>query len=223
VKLARRAFLAALGGTASAHALGRSPFSGALRLRVPLYFGGLDPHASDDPLSALFASAVFDPLFAFDANGKPYPTLASALPERTPNGARLRLRPELVSARGKALSAADVVFSLKRAQTLGGAAVLSSFRPPSIDGKDPLSVIVPEADPDVLARALSSQFTALVPRSFTPLAPDGTGAFSAALGHATLTLTRNERAARGAAFLDRIHARPAYRRALERGGEFSLS
>jgi peptide/nickel transport system substrate-binding protein len=197
VKLARRAFLAALGSTASARALGRSPFAGVLRVRVPLYFGGLDPHALDDPLSALFAPAVFDPLFALDANGKPYPALASALPERAPNGARVSLRPGLVSARGKSLSAADIVFSLKRAQTLGGSALLSSFRAPLLDGKVPLSVIVPGADPEALARALASPLTALVPRSFTPLAPDGTGAFSAAFGRATLTLTRNERAARG--------------------------
>jgi peptide/nickel transport system substrate-binding protein len=209
VKLARRAFLAAACSAAEAHALGRSPFSGVLRLRVPLYFGGLDPHALDDPLSALFASAVADPLFAFDANGKPYPTLASAPPERMPKGARLSLRPGLVTARGKPLSAGDVVFSLKRAQALGGAAVLGSFRTPSADGKDGLSVVVPDADPDALARALANPLTAIVPRNFSPLAPDGTGAFSATLGHGALTLTRNERAARGAAFLDRIEVTQA--------------
>jgi len=204
VKLGRRAFLAALATSASARALGRSPFSGLLRLRLPLYFGGLDPHAADDPLSALFAPAAFDPLFAFDANGKPYPALASALPERVAGGARVSLRPELVSARGKALSANDVVFSFKRAQAAGGAAVLSAFRAPLVDAKDALSLRVPDADPEALARALASPLTALVPRGFSPLSPDGTGAFSAALGRGTLTLTRNERAARGAAFLDRV-------------------
>jgi len=209
VKLARRAFLAVLAATPGAHALGRSPFSGVLRLRLPLYFGGLDPHALDDPLSALFAPAAFDPLFAFDASGKPYPALASALPERTADGARLSLRPELVSARGKPLSAADFVFSFKRAQALGGAAVLSSFRAPKVDSKDPLALLVQGADPDALARALASPLTALVPRNFSPLAPDGTGAFSAALAHSTLTLTRNEKAARGAAFLDRVEVSAA--------------
>jgi peptide/nickel transport system substrate-binding protein len=189
---------------ASANALGRTPFAGVLRLRLPLYFGGLDPHSLDDPLSALFAPAIADPLYALDASGRPYPALASALPEHTAKGARISLRPELVSARGRALSASDVVFSLKRSQALGGAAVLGAFRAPSTDGKDPLSILVPDTEPMALARALASPLTAIVPRNFSPAAPDGTGAFKAAFGPGTLTLTRNESAARAAAFLDRI-------------------
>ncbi len=209
MKLARRAFLAALCSSASARALGRSPFGGTLRLRLPLFFGGLDPHALDDPLSALFASAIADSLFTFDTNGKPYPALASALPERTPKGARLSLRPDLVTARGKPLSARDLVFSFKRAQAAGGSAVLRAFHAPSLDSADPLSVLVPDADPDALARALANPLTALVPRGFSPLQPDGTGAFSAQFQRSSLTLTRNERAARGAAFLDRIEVSAA--------------
>jgi len=63
---------------------------------------------------------------------------------------------------------------------------------------------VPDADPIALARALTSPLTAIVPRNFSPVVPDGTGAFKATLGTGTLTLTRNESAARAAAFLDRI-------------------
>lgn len=203
-RFGRRVFLAALGQEAAASALGRTPATGTLRLRLPLYFGGLDPHSLDDPLSALFAPAIADPLYALDANGKPYPALASALPERTSTGTRLTLRPELLSSRGKPLTAADVVFSLKRAQTLGGAAVLGAFRPAAIDGKQPLGIIVPDADPEALARALASPLTAILPRNFSPLVPDGSGAFKATLGVGTLTLTRNESAARAASFLDRI-------------------
>ncbi|MEI9935859.1 MAG: hypothetical protein WDO69_01415 [Pseudomonadota bacterium] len=203
-RLGRRSFLASLSATASASALGRTPTVGALRLRLPLYFGGLDPHSLDDQLSALFAPAIADPLFALDAGGKPYPTLASALPERSAGGCRIALRAELISARGKALSAADVLFSLKRAQSLGGAAVLGAFRPPTADGKDRLALLVPEANPEALAHALASPLTAIVPRGFSPLAADGTGAFKATFAGGTLSLTRNENAARGAAFLDRI-------------------
>jgi len=207
--LTRRSLLAALSLAGTAHALGRTPFSGVLKLRLPLHLASLDPHVLDDPTSALFAPAICDPLFALDASGKPYPALAAALPERIANGARITLRSELVSARGKALSGADVVFSLKRAGAFGGAAVLSGFRPPSVDAKDPLSVVIAGADPDALARALASPLTAIVPRSFSPLAPDGSGAFAATLGSGTLTLTRNPRAARGAAFLDRIEVSAA--------------
>jgi peptide/nickel transport system substrate-binding protein len=203
-RLARRAFLASVGAAASARALGRTPTAGTLRLRLPLYFGGLDPHSLDDPLSALIAPAIADPLFALDVSGKPYPTLASALPERSAGGSRITLRPELLSARGKALSAADALFSWKRAQGLGGAAVLGAFRAPSVDPKDRLSLIVPEANPEALARALASPLTALVPRGFSPLTPDGSGAFKASFSNGALSLTRNESAARGAAFLERI-------------------
>ncbi|MEO6603038.1 MAG: hypothetical protein ABIQ16_24345 [Polyangiaceae bacterium] len=203
-RLGRRAFLGAVSSAGAASALGRTPASGTLRLRLPLYFGGLDPHSLDDPLSALFAPAIADPLFGLDSNGKPYPALASKLPERTANGVRLSLRPELISARGRAITAADLVFSFKRARALGGAAVLGAFRAPSVEPKDPLSVIVPDGNPELLALAFAHPLTALVPRGFSPLAPDGTGAFQASLGSGTLTLTRNERAARSAAFLDRI-------------------
>jgi peptide/nickel transport system substrate-binding protein len=173
-------------------------------MRLPLYFGGLDPHSADDPLSALFASAIADPLFAIDAGGRPYPALASKLPERVTGGVRVSLRPELVSARGKAIAARDLVFSFKRAQALGGAAVLGAYRAPTIDAQDPLSVLFADGTPELLARALAHPLTALVPRSFSSLAPDGTGAFLASPGTGTLTLTRNERAARAASYLDRI-------------------
>lgn len=208
-QLGRRAFIASVASAVSAHALGRTPVGGALRLRLPFPVTGLDPHVLDDPLSALFAPAVLEPLFALDASGKPYPTLASALPERASNGARLSLRAELVTSRGKPLTAQDLIFSIKRAQALGGAAVLNSFHAPSADGKDNLTIFVPGADPDALARALASPLTALVPRNFSPLAPDGSGAFSALMSRGTLTLTRNEHAARGASFLDRIEVTAA--------------
>lgn len=203
-RLGRRAFLAVVSSAGAASALGRTPASGVLRLRLPLYFGGLDPHSADDPLSALFSAAIADPLFAVDATGHPYPALASKLPERVPGGIRVSLRPELVSARGKALSARDLMFAFKRSQAAGGAAVLGAYRAPTLDAKDPLSVIFADGTPELLARALAHPLTALVPRSFSPLAPDGTGAFLATPGAGTLTLTRNERAARAASFLDRI-------------------
>lgn len=203
-RLDRRAFLAALSSVASARALGRTPATGTLRLRLPFSFAGLDPHSLDDPLSALFAPAIADPLFGLDSSGRPYPALASKLPEHTSNGVRLSLRPELLSARGRAITARDLVFSFKRAQGLGGAAMLGTFRAPIAEAKDPLSVIVPDANPELLARALAHPLTALVPRGFSPSAPDGTGAFLASLDSNSLTLTRNERAARAASFLDRI-------------------
>jgi hypothetical protein len=60
------------------------------------------------------------------------------------------------------------------------------------------------SDPDALALALASPTAAIVPARFSPSEPDGTGAFRASRTPSGLVLERNERAARGPAFLDRI-------------------
>jgi peptide/nickel transport system substrate-binding protein len=206
-RIGRRAFfgaLAALGTSARASALGRTPSGGSLRLTLPFGGGRLDPHAADDPLAALFGPAFADSLFALDTNGRPYPTLAAALPVATPAGTRVLLRAGLVSARGRKLDARDLLFSWTRAAKLGGAAVLAELPLPALDRTDPLALLVKHADPQKLAFALASPVTALVPRGFSPAAPDGTGAFLATVGERSLLLEQNTSAARGAGFLARI-------------------
>lgn len=202
--VSRRAFATALAAAPAAFALGRTPVGGNLRLSLPFDVASLDPHAADAPIAALFGPAIAEPLFALDAEGRPYPTLAQALPEATPAGARVTLRPGLVSARGKPLVARDALFSLERSRRLGGGAVLGELAVPVADGKDPLALVVPGADPSALAAALSSPLTALVPRGFSALAPDGAGAFRATPAQGTLLLERNPRAARGPSFLASI-------------------
>lgn len=199
--LSRRAFAAALAATPAALALGRTPLGGTLRLSLPFDTGSLDPHAADAPLAALFGPAIAEPLFALDADGHPYPTLAQTLPEPGPAGVRVTLRPGLVSARGKPLGARDALFSLERSRRLGGAAVLAELAVPVADAKDPLSFLVPGADPTALAAALASPLTALLPRGFSALTPDGAGAFRATPASGALLLERNPRAARGPSFL----------------------
>ena len=200
----RRAFLAALAASSSALALGRTPTGGILRLTLPFGSRGVDPHAADDPIAALFGPAVADALFALDGAGRAYPTLASALPERTQAGTRVVLRAGLQSARGKRLDARDALFSWARAKSSGGAAVLGELPDPAPDRTDPLAFVVPGVDPDALAFALASPLTALVPRGFSPAAPDGTGAFRATPGERSLLFEQNTSAARGAGFLARI-------------------
>jgi peptide/nickel transport system substrate-binding protein len=121
----------------------------------------------------------------------------------------VRLRPLLNTARGKALDARDLLWSLARSSRLGGAAVLGAFAPPVADPADPLAVFFPKADPAALARALSSPVTALVPKGFSPARPDATGAFLARPGAQRLTLERNLKAARGAAYLDVVEVNSA--------------
>ena len=210
-RVRRRAFVAFSLLSGVARALGRTPVGGTLRFSLPFRIGELDPHSLDDPLAALFAPAVTDALYALDAGGKPYPTLAAALPEPVAGGSKVRiaLRPGLVTAAGKRLTAKDALFSLDRARKSGGGAVLRELGDLAPDPTDALALIVPASDPTRVAVALASPLTALVPRGFSALAPDGTGAFRAVLGRGELVLVRNPNAARGSAFLERIEVRAA--------------
>jgi peptide/nickel transport system substrate-binding protein len=202
--VARRSITLALATAPAALALGRTPTSGNLRLSLPFDPSSLDPHAADSPLAALFGPAIAEPLFALDAEGRPYPTLAAALPERSPDGARVTLRPGLTTARGKVLVARDAVFSLERARRLEGAGVLGELADPVASAKEPLTFLVPGADPIALAAALASPLTAIVPRGFSALVPDGAGPFRATPSRDRLLLERNLRAARGPSFLSSV-------------------
>jgi peptide/nickel transport system substrate-binding protein len=214
--LRRRAFLAtasaglaALWAPRRASALGRTPLGGKLALRVPWPTTAIDPHDLRDATAALFAAAIADPLFGLDAGGVPYATLAATLPTREGGDVVVRLREGLRTARGAALSAADVVFSIERARNRGAGAALVEVPVPRAHPRDALAVVFKGADPQRLARALASPLAALLPRRFDAGAPDGTGAFRAAPGRTALTLTRNTSAARGHAFLDAIEVEAA--------------
>lgn len=208
-RLGRRAFLALTGFCLAARGLGRTPRGGVLRLSVPWPVGALDPHAIYDACAALFGAAVAEPLFALDARGRPYPTLAACAPERGTKGAVLRLRPFLKSARGRPLDGRDLIYSWQRARGRAAAGLLGPFGEPFHDRDDGLAVVVPGAEPEALALALSSPVTALVPRGFDPRRPDGTGPFTATPGRDHLRLDRNAFAARGAPWLDAIEVKRA--------------
>ena len=202
--LSRRALLACSTWATLGAALGRTAYGGRLRLAVPWPIAGLDPSALSDGFSALFAGAVFDALYALDSTGSPYPTLADGLPGKLGAGCKVTLRPGLRSGAGKPLAAADVIASVARARSRGALGLLGELESPKPIASEPLSVAFPSSAPDAVARALASPLVPLVPRGFSPLAPDGTGAFRVELGPGRALLTRNLNAARGAAFLDAI-------------------
>ena len=131
-------------------------------MKVPWPTATLDPHAIDDASAAIFGAAAFDPLFALDPNGRPYPALAAGLPERVASGLRVTLRPNLMTARGRALDARDVLFALNRSRARAGVGVLEALGAPSGDHEDPLAVIVRGNDPTRLAVTLASPVTAIV-------------------------------------------------------------
>ena len=194
----------ALAPSRHAHALGRTPVGGHLRVVLPWPLSSIDPHDLGDPGAALFGHALFDPLFALDASGEPYPTLAAAAPAEERGHTVLRLREGLLSARGAPLTARDALFSLMRARAAGASAWWGTLPLPALDPRDPLALVFAACDSARLARTLTSPLFALVPRAFHPAEPDGTGALSAELTPGRMVLTRNLNAARGASFLDAI-------------------
>lgn len=213
---ARRRFLLGLTSAAlplllqspRARAMHRVPYGGTLRLTIPSSLRAIDPHDPFDLDAALLTSALFDPLYALDGRGQPYPALADGLPENDGSGLRISLRPGLRTGAGHPLDGRDVEFSLKRAAARGARILLQPLGSPRLVRGRSNAVVFAQGDPQGLARALASPLTALVPRGFVPQRPDGTGpfAFSARPGTAW-TLRRNPWAARGGGFLDSIVVR----------------
>ena len=214
--IARRRFLAGmasiLGVSAMGHpaaALGRTPFGGRIAMHVPWPTVGIDPHDLRDPTAALFAAAIADSIFAADPGVPVYPTLAAAMPTREGPDTVVRLREGLKTAYLAPLDARDLIASVERSRTRGGAAMLAQVPRPVAHKTDPLAAVFGAIDPQHLARALASPLCALLPRRFDPGAPDGTGAFRADISATGLSLTRNLFAARGPAFFDEIVVAPA--------------
>ncbi len=190
--------------------MGRVPVGGRLRLRVPFSTRSLDPHDLYDPLAALFGTAVADTVYARDAKGNVYPSLADGHPQVRNGQTEVRLRRGLRTAQGKALGGRDLAWSIKRARNLGAAGLLAPLTPwVRSDKADPLLVRFGKIDPGKLSLLLSSPLVALLPVGFSPRAPDGSGAFLARCSATTLQLTRNRNAARGPAFLERIEVQVA--------------
>jgi peptide/nickel transport system substrate-binding protein len=211
--IARRAFLAGVGASLlaarSASAMGRTPLGGRIVFHVPWPTSTLDPHDLRDPMAALFGTAVADSIFALDASGAPYPTLAAAMPSREGAETVVHLREGLRTARLAPIDGHDLLFSVERARARGAAALLADIPKPLLKKGDPLAVVFGNVEPVHLARALASPLVALVPRRFNPTSPDATGAFRADVSAAGIILTRNANAARGPACLDAIEVAPA--------------
>lgn len=192
-----------------ASARGRLVAGGRASLRVPWPVAAVDPHELDDATAALFGDALFDGLYAFGASkdDKPIAALAESDPEVSGADTKVRLRAGLVTAAGRPLVARDVVASIARAKGRGGRALLADVPGPKANGD--LELVFATKDAARLARALASPIAAIVPSSFAPASPDGTGPFRAERRGAALALVRNPRAARGPALLDELVVSPA--------------
>ncbi len=201
--------LAAWAWAAPAIAMGRIPVGGELTFQIPHDTSTMNPHDLFDPLSALVGAAVFEPVYRRDRAGNVYASLADGLPSRRGGSTRVRLRDGLVSARGRVLTARDLVESVERARRGGAGAVLLGIPEAKVDRSDGRVAVFQDVDPTELAQALACPLVALVSTQSTSAHPDGTGAFRADLGREGLSLERNLRAARGSAFLRRVRVASA--------------
>lgn len=188
------------------HARGRTPVGGKLSLRVPWAVSTIDPHRIDDPFAAIFGGALFDTLYAQTADRPIVPMLAETAPE--PDGASLRvkLRADLRTANDRPFSTKDAAWSIARSRGSGGGGWLADIPSPRVDGHD---LVFAMKDASRLVRALASPIVAMVPRGFSPEAPDGTGPFRFGSADGATLFRRNSRAAMGPAFIDEMNVRAA--------------
>ncbi len=190
-----------------AHARARPPVGGAMALRLPWSLATIDPHRGDDVAAAIFGGALFDALYGLDESGAVVPVLAEREPVPDGDGLLVTIVSNVKTAEGRALDARDVVGSLARARARGASGWLAEVPVPT--RRDTSAVRFATRAADKLALALASPLTAIVPLTFSPERPDGTGPFRVERRDGALVLTRNIRAVRGGSLLDTVTARGA--------------
>ena len=190
----------------SAAARSRTPYGGRIVVHAPWPLAAIDPHRVDDATAAFFGEALFDTLYARDADGAFVPSLAEGDPQ--PDGATLRLtlRTDVRFASGARLDARAAAASIARSRAHDAVAWLADVPAPHIDKG---ALVFAMRDARRLVRALASPLVAVVPPRFAPDRPDGTGPFRVEIQATGMVLSRNAAAASGPAFLDAIDVRHA--------------
>jgi peptide/nickel transport system substrate-binding protein len=174
-------------------------------MRLPYATSRIDPHDLFDPLAAVLGSAIADTAYGRDARGVVYPALADGFPFVENGQTAVRLRPGLISARGKAVGGRDLAWSVARARKAGAAALFAHITPwVQSDKNDPHIARFGDVDPKVLALLLTSPLTAVLPVGFDAAKPDGTGAFVGDPSARALVLRRNPFASRGPSNLEQV-------------------
>ncbi|HEY7143221.1 MAG TPA: ABC transporter substrate-binding protein [Streptosporangiaceae bacterium] len=158
-------------------------------LRVGLTGGSssdtLDPHQGLNYLDTARAQALYEPLVQLDADARVEYVLASEMSPRDPLATQwvIRLRPGVTFHDGQPLTAADVIYTMRRIITNKYSAinVLGPVDPSGIRALDKHTVLVPMTRPfatlpEQLAGILTAQ---IIPDQFSPATdkPNGTGPF----------------------------------------------
>jgi len=171
-----------------------------LAFRLPWPTARVDPHRLDDALAAIVGGALFEPLFGRNEDDTRV-LLAESFPAVEAATLRVRVRKGMTFASGKSVDARDVQFSIARARRFGAAAWLQSVPVPKVDGDD---LVFAMNDRNALIQALSSPLVSIVPRTFVPENPDGTGPFRWTKKGAAVVLVRNPSAPYGPPILDEV-------------------
>jgi peptide/nickel transport system substrate-binding protein len=190
-------------------ARGRVPFGAAVSLRLPWPLGSMDPHALDDVSASFLGSALFDSLYVSDDRGAFRPALAEAPPSLVDSEVRIKLREGLLTGAGLALDARDVFASLQRAKQGPGAQFFGPLFGPLRMLRGEIAFAMKTPDLDLVQQVLASSAFAIVPRTFRPETPDGTGPFMLRRRGDGWSLMRNPLAAMGPPPLREIRLREA--------------
>jgi peptide/nickel transport system substrate-binding protein len=113
-----------------------APYGGAISVALPDQIVTLDPARATRESELQVISLLFDPLYVVGPDNAPRPHLVEPGPEISPDGKvwRLRLRPNVRLTTGRALTASDVVTSLRRLKKGPNAYLLAPVRALEVDG-----------------------------------------------------------------------------------------
>jgi len=172
------------GASASPSASGAPRRGGSLKVGLTGGSGSdtLDPHKGLTYLDTARAQALFQPLLQLDTKAQTEFVLAE---EISPHGSTsqwvIRLRPGVTFHDGKPLTAADVIFTLKRILTgkLTGSTPLGPVDLKGLKALDKHTVLVPMTSPygSFLDQLSYWYYLYVVPVGFDPKQPVGTGPF----------------------------------------------
>ena len=142
----------------------------------------LDPHKGLTYLDTARAQALYQPLIQLNAKAQTEFVLAE---EISPRGSTsewvIRLRPDITFHDGKPLTAADVIFTLRRilSQKLTGSTPLGPVDAKGMKALDTHTVLVPMTSPygSFVDQLSYWYYLYIVPTTFDPKKPNGTGPF----------------------------------------------
>ena len=165
-----------------------------LRIGAQADAGTMDPQAQNIQTTITLLSMIYEPLVTRDKSLAKAPMLAESWSQTAPTTWRFKLRPNVAFSDGTPLTAADVVFTVKRAQnaTSQFASYVGGLAATAVDDST-VDIVTPRPDallPDkmiyipIMSQAWAQRNNALAPQnltntqeSFTALHADGTGPY----------------------------------------------